>query len=117
MKGFGGEILHTIVLGADCTKNVCSDTWMKCCLELFNKEDVGTVETTESSTLFKFGNDERVKSKILRKIPLIIACKKMFIETDAVIYKIPLLVRNDAMKNVERRINFATDIERNIVTQ
>lgn len=75
------------------------------------------METTESSTLFKFGNGERVKSKILRKIPSIIACKKIFIETYVVHCKILLLVRNDTMKKVGRRINFATDIVRNIVTQ
>ena len=75
------------------------------------------METTESSTLFKFGNGERVKSKILRKIPSIIACKKIFIETYVVHCKILLLVRNDAMKKVGRRINFAIDIVRNTVTQ
>ena len=38
MKGFGGETLQTIVLGAGCTKNVCGDTWMKCCLGSLSKE-------------------------------------------------------------------------------
>ena len=73
MKGFIGVTLSTAVLESSCTENACGETWMKCYLETLRKEDVSTVETTKSSTLFKFGNVERVKSDKFMRIPSIIA--------------------------------------------
>ena len=113
MEGFVGATLSTAVLDSSCTKNVCGDdTLMKCYLETLSKEDVSTVETTRSSTLFKFGNGKRVKSEEFKKISSIIAGKKIFIETDFVDCKILLLLRKNAMKRAEMRITFATDIRK-----
>ena len=99
MKGFVGETLGK--LDSSCTKNVCGNIWMKCYLETLSKEYVHALETTKGSTLFKFGNGERVKSKKFMKIPSIIAGKKVFIETDVVDCEIPLLLSKDAMKKAE----------------
>ena len=81
MKRFLGKTLQYWTQAAQ--KNKCGDTWMKCYLETLSK-GVSTVETAKCSTLFKFGNRERVKSKKFMKISWNIAGKKIFIKTDAV---------------------------------
>ena len=77
------------------------ETWMKCYLQTLSKKDVGTLEAIENSTIFKFGNVERVKADKFMRISSI--------EIDVSGCKSPLLIRENLIKKAEMRINVEID--------
>lgn len=62
MKGFASKTLSAVVLDSSCTKNVYGKIWMACYLETLNTDDARNVETKPSSTVFKFENEQQLKS-------------------------------------------------------
>ena len=77
------------------------ETWMKCYLQTLSKKDVGALEATENSTIFKFGNVERVKADKFMRISSI--------EIDVWGCKSPLLIRENLIKKAGMRINVEID--------
>ena len=66
-------------------------------------------ETKPSSTVFEFGNRQHVKLQKLMQIASIVDIQKIYIETDVVDCKVPLLLSKVAMKKAEINIDFAVD--------
>ena len=64
----------------------------------------------QSDTLFKFGDEEKIKS--LRKvyIPIKIGEKDVMLQTDVVNIKIPVLLSKQAMKRGNAVIDFDSDV-------
>ena len=77
------------------------ETWMKCYLQTLSKKDVGALKATENSTIFKFGNVERVKADKFMRISSI--------EIDVWGCKSPLLIRENLIKKAGMRINVEID--------
>ena len=97
------------VLDSGCTKNVCGRTWLGCYLETLDRSQQSQVKESKSSTSFKFGNGDSVKSLKKVKIPACIGGKEVFLETDVIDGDLPLLLSKDAMKKAEMNIDFTND--------
>ena len=61
MEKFVWGTLSTAVLDSGCTMSMCGNIWTYY-LDMLKLDDMRKVETRLSSTIFKFGNGEQVKS-------------------------------------------------------
>ena len=109
LKQFVGETFGSAVLDSGCTKNVCGKTWLECYMETLDKNQQPKVKEYESTTTFKFGSGDSVKSLKRVKIPVCIGRRNVFLETDVIDGDLPLLLSKDAMKKAEMNIDFTND--------
>lgn len=104
-----GETLGCAVLDSCCSLSVCGKEWLNCFLETIQTEERDKMEIKPSSTKFKFGTGDVVKSNGKLLLPAFIAGKKVNIETDIIDSDIPLLLSQNAMQKADTKIDFATD--------
>ena len=79
---------------------------MNCYLETLNESKSKDVETYESTSVFKFGDRQKIESMKKMKIPARIGSKDVNIETDVVNTNIPLLLSKESMKKANAEIKF-----------
>jgi len=80
LKQFVGETFGSAVLDSGCTKNVCGKTWLECYMETLDKNQQPKVKEYESTTTFKFGSGDSVKSLKRVKIPVCIGRRNVFLK-------------------------------------
>ena len=106
---FVGETLNHAVLDSVCTKTVCGLSWLDNYLETLSPEDREKLVEKQIETKFKFGDCETVGSLKSVIIPAQISNSKITIQTDVVSNELPLLLRKDAMKKANTKIDFTND--------
>ena len=60
---FVGETFNCAVLERGCTKNVCGESWVSNYLNTLTEVDRSQVSEKESTTSFRFGDGNSVKSE------------------------------------------------------
>ena len=104
-----GEPIGCAVLDSGCNKTVCGLEWYNCFLDTLPEKASKKIETKESTTTFRFGNDQTLRSKFKVTIPCIIGGVRVDINTDVVESSIPLLLSKTAMKKANTILDFEKD--------
>ena len=74
-----------------------------------SKSDKAKLQISKSSTSFKFGDGQKVRSFKKVKIPASIGSVNCYIDVEIIKEKIPLLLSKQSLKNAEAVINIAND--------
>ena len=106
---FLSETLNFAVVDSGCSRTVCGETWMQCCLDSLSESDSKIVENSTSHTWFKFGDGSKVQSLKKIKFPAYVGQRKVFIVTDVIPNEIPLLLSKESMKKAGGKLDFKQD--------
>lgn len=109
IKSISYEVRNHLILDSACSSSVCGQAWFDCFLDSLNDTDRGTVKQEHSNTWFTFGGDECLCSKFRYTIPVTLANKAVFIQTDVVDSSIPLLWSRKAMKAAGVKLDIEND--------
>ena len=104
-----GESLTMTVLDSNCTKTVCSLSWLNYYLETLSPSKLSLGKEIESNSLFKFGSRELIKSRKRVIIIMCIAGKNIDLTTDVIETQIMLLLKKEVMKKSKTCLNFVND--------
>ena len=105
MEKLVGKTFNMALLDSGCTKTVCGEQWLKVFLDTLSPNDVSSIITEKSNTVFKFGENKMIKSNRCVKIPVKIAETPVILSTDVIDYDIPLLLSKEAMKKAKTQID------------
>ena len=83
--------------------------WIDCYVNSLSDVDRKKVIYSDSEKSFKFGSDAVFESLYKVKFPATIGSHEIFIETDIVDTRVPLLLSKQAMKKAGTKINFKYD--------
>ena len=103
------ETLGYTLLDTGCSKTVCGSLWLNCFLDSLSKEEQNNIIFSESYSTYKFGNGKRFKSLKCVRLPCELAGTKVFILTDVIDAKIPLLLSKSSMKTARMVIDLDSD--------
>ena len=109
IEKFVGETFNCAVLDSGCTKNVCGDSWLSNYLDTLTEVDQLQVSDEESTTSFRFGDGNLVKSEKTVTFPAKIGHKNIMIRTNVIDTDLPLLLSKSAMKKANAKIDFLND--------
>ena len=101
------EAWDSIVLDSACTRTVCGEKWYEDFIAALEPCVRDLIVEKPSTSMFKFGGDERLQSVKRVLLPCTIAGKNVKISTDVVKSSIPLLMSLDAMKRAKLVWDFA----------
>ena len=104
------ESLGKGLLDSGCTKTVAGEIWLKEYLSTLSNSDNCQVKEQTSNAVFRFGDG--VESKSLKRvtIPVWIGTKEVMMDVEVVSNEIPLLLSKAAMKQMEMKLDFVSDI-------
>ena len=100
------ETINKAILDSGCTKTVCGNNWLKCYRETLNESENDNIKLLESSSSFKFGDGNVVKSVGKVFIPIELSGKKVKLATEVINKNLPLLLSRESMKKAKTVINF-----------
>ena len=106
---FVGQTFNCAVLDSGCTKNVCGESWQPNYLDTLTEKDRLQVSEKESTTSFRFGDGNPVKSEKTVTFPAKIGKKNIMIKTDVTDTDLPLLLSKSAVKKANVKIDFSND--------
>ena len=96
---FVAQASNAAILDSGASATVAGKAWVDSYFQGLSDEQQKSVEFRESNSCFKFGNDQKFKSKFKAVIPACIGSKNVRIATDVAETNIPLLMSKEAMKN------------------
>ena len=94
------EAAHAAILDSACTKTVTGRAWKEMYLASLTSDEKNLVKILPSSTRFKFGGENTVKSDECMEFPCTIAGQKTTVLTDVIDSDIPLLLSKQDMKRL-----------------
>ena len=97
------------MLGSGCTKNVSGKSWLSNNLDTLTEVDRSQVSENESTTNFRFADENSVKSEKTVTFPTTTGHKNIMIKTDVIDTDLPLLLSKSAMKKANRKFDFSND--------
>ena len=103
------ETFNCAVLDTACSSTVCGGGWANCYLDSLDEETRNKVREFQSSTTFRFGNDETLKSIKRLEIPCTIAGEVRWLSTDVVSSEVPLLLGKPTMKKLGLKLDMEND--------
>ena len=106
MQRFTGENFGLAVLDTGCNVTVCGEEWLDRYLESLDEEEKRTVRHENSSTSFKFGDNEPSISSVKYNLPATVCNKDIRISTEVVKDKIPLLISKKTMEKSKMVMDF-----------
>ena len=109
MENFLGETLSCAVLDSGCTRTVCGNVWLSCCLDTLSDDEKQCIREESSETSFKLGDGIAIMSQNRVTIPTVIGNKKVLLETDVIDQNTPLLLSKPSMKKANTKLNFNND--------
>ena len=109
IEKFVDETFNYAVLDSGCTKNVWGESWLSNYLDTLTEVDRSQVSEKESTTSFRFGDENSVKSEKIVTFPAKIGHKNIMIRTDVIDTDLPLLLSKSAMKKANVKIDFSND--------
>lgn len=109
MKSLVAETWSSALLDCGASKTVCGTEWLEQYKQCLPQESLDKIETSESSSTFRFGDGKRVTSQKVVSLPAIIGHTEVLINTDVVDSDIPLLLSRDSMKKANMNLDFESD--------
>ena len=106
---FTGETFNCAVSDSGCCKNMCGESWLSNYLDTLIEVDRLQVSEKESTTSFRFGDENSVKSEKTVTFPAKIGHKNIMIRADVMDTDLPLLLSKSAVKKVNVEIDFSND--------
>ena len=103
------EVRNSTVLDSGCTSTVAGKLWIDFYLQSLSNDELSRVNWEKSNKIFKFGGGETKQSMENITILWVLAGKHIFIKTDVVDSDIPLLLRKDAMKQAQIKLDLISD--------
>ena len=107
METLVGDSLGSAVIDCGATKTIF--TWYNCYLDTLSEMQKKSIQTEESNTSFKFGDNPTVEAIKKVKIPTIIGKTSVLLETHIVEADVPFLLSKEALKKANAFINFEND--------
>ena len=109
LEGLLSESWNCAVLDCGASKTVCGKAWLKRYESSLPIHEYQKIQLTESSSVYRFGDGQKVQSIGNVKLPAVIGSKKVIIDTDVVDQDIPLLFSRSSMKKSQMRLDFKND--------
>ena len=104
-----GKTLNHAVLDSGCKKGVCAFSWLDNYLETLSPEDRENVLEKQSKTKFRFGDGETLGYLKSVVILVQIGDNETTIQIDAVSCELPPLLRKDAVKKANTKVDLTND--------
>ena len=103
------ESLNCALLDSGASKNVCGRLWLNSYVDSLPESDKLKLKRESSSSIFRFGDGNKVESSEFVTIPATLGSQDIIISTDVIDKDIPLLLSKKAMKDVGMNLNFERD--------
>ena len=105
-----GETIGCVLLDSGCSKTVCGTQWFQCFIETLSAVQINSVQYMKSSSVYRFGDGNRVTAVKAVNFPCILAGKAIRIHADIVECNIPLLLSRSSMKKAGMVIDLNNDV-------
>ena len=109
LKTLVAETWSSALLDCGASKTVCGTEWFNQYQQSLPPELKDKIETSKSTSTFRFGDGNRVAAKNTVSLPAMIGSSEVIINADVVDSDIPLLLSRDSMKRANMNLNFETD--------
>ena len=103
------ETFNCAVLDCGASKTVCGSEWLKTFLDSFDDDSSKNLEYSASNSVFQFGTGPPVKTLYSVRLPIFIGDMPIFLNTDVINEKIPLLFSKESLKRADSKIDFTND--------
>ena len=103
------ETWNSAILDCGATKTVAGNEWFNNFYNSLPECEKSKVKYEKSTSIFRFGDGERVASDRNVKIPTTIGKKSVTISVDLIDKDVPLLLSRESMKNAKMELNFVND--------
>ena len=104
-----GETLDMAVIDSGCPKTVAGQSWFNEYLKSRSDLQDKDLQYLESTAIFRFGDSDPISASKKVLLPLNIANKNIFLETELVPANVPLLLSKETMKKANAKLNFDSD--------
>jgi len=104
-----GETLGKVLLDSGCSKTVCGEVWLDSFMDTLTTEEKANIVYDQSTSIYRFGDGERVKAQKSVILPCVLAGKKIKLKADVVRCTLPLLLSKASMKKARMVLNLDDD--------
>ena len=109
LKNLVSDSWNAALLDSGATKTVAEEILLNSFIQSLNEEEKGKIETSKSNNMYRFGDRNLIPAILNVNLPVTIAEKQVYINTDIMPNDIPLLLSRQAMKKTGMSINSEKD--------
>ena len=109
LKNLVAETWSSGLLDCGASKTVCGEIWLEEYIGSLSESDRKSVTHFPSSSIYRFGDGEKIQAHQAVKIPAHIGHKALFISVDIIQKDIPLLLSKSFMKQSNMILDFTND--------